>query len=166
MVYYLRSLCLVTVVTTATPTDRIRMVRWQDIQVHRFYLWKWKCEKFLLRKLKCDYYLLLQSGEAHQVTQFHIMNWEPDGRCSNPKTITDVIEEVIMVQMRTGNHPIVVHCRWCSIRFLHIHTHPFLICYNCQRMYTTPKSYSTTCKLLLAMQLTSENYMLRWRLLH
>ena len=127
MVYYLRSLCLVTVVTTATPTDRIRMVRWQDIQVDRFYLWKWKCEKFLLRKLKCDYYLLLQSGEAHQVTQFHIMNWEPDGRCSNPKTITDVIEEVIMVQMRTGNHPIVVHCRWCSIKFLHIHTHPFSI---------------------------------------
>ena len=53
-----------------------------------------------------------QSGKAHQVSQFHIVNWNADGRCSNLKTITDVIEEVTKVQMRTGNNPIVVHCRW------------------------------------------------------
>jgi len=44
--------------------------------------------------------------------QFHIVNWGPDGRCSNLKTVTDVIEEVSKVQRRTGNNPIVVHCRW------------------------------------------------------
>ena len=55
--------------------------------------------------------ILLQSGKAHQVTQFHIMNWNPDGRCSNLKTITGVIEEVTKVQRRTSTHPIVVHCR-------------------------------------------------------
>ena len=56
-------------------------------------------------------FFLLQSGKAHQVMQFHIVNWGPDGRCSNLKTVTDVIEEVSKVQRRTGNNPIVVHCR-------------------------------------------------------
>ena len=55
--------------------------------------------------------LLLQSSNAHEVTQFHITNWAPDGSCSNLKTVTDVIEEVSKVQRRTGNQPIVMHCR-------------------------------------------------------
>lgn len=103
-----------TAAINGTPTERTRMIKWQDIQVCSFCLWKGKCENEFFGEnyqLKCDYYLLLQSGEAHQVTQFHIVNWEPSGRCSNLRTIIDVIEEVIMVQMRTGNYPIVVHCR-------------------------------------------------------
>ncbi|CAI8025865.1 Receptor-type tyrosine-protein phosphatase alpha [Geodia barretti] len=51
-----------------------------------------------------------KSNKSHQVTQFHITNWAPDGNCSNIKTVTDVIEEVGKVQRRTGNHPIMVHC--------------------------------------------------------
>jgi protein tyrosine phosphatase len=51
-----------------------------------------------------------KSNKSHQLTQFHITNWEPDGNCSNIKTVTDVIEEVGKVQRRTGNHPIMVHC--------------------------------------------------------
>ena len=113
--YYLRSLCLVAVKATAaikeTPTERTRMIKWQDIQVCSFCLWKGKSENEFFSENYQLIYLLLQSGEAHQVTQFHIVNWDPDGRCSNLRTITDVIQEVIMVQMRTGNHPIVVHCR-------------------------------------------------------
>ena len=54
----------------------------------------------------------LQSTQIHQVTQFHITNWTPDGVCANLATITDVIEEVDKVQRWTGNHPIVVHCRY------------------------------------------------------
>ena len=46
------------------------------------------------------------------MTQFHITNWAPDGNCSNIKTVTDAIEEVGKVQRRTGNHPIMVHCRY------------------------------------------------------
>ena len=87
------------------------MIKWQDIQVCSFCLWKGKSENEFFSENYQLKYLLLQSGEAHQVTQFHIVNWDPDGRCSNLRTITDVIQEVIMVQMRTGNHPIVVHCR-------------------------------------------------------
>ena len=51
-----------------------------------------------------------QSQKAHQVTQFHITYWRPDGHCSNLKSITDVIEEMTKVQIRSDNKPIVVHC--------------------------------------------------------
>ena len=52
-----------------------------------------------------------QSTETQEVTQFHITNWSPDGVCANLATITEVIKELDKVQRRTGNHPIVVHCR-------------------------------------------------------
>ena len=46
--YYSRSLCLVAVKATAaikeTPTERTRMIKWQDIQVCSFCLWKGKSE--------------------------------------------------------------------------------------------------------------------------
>ena len=65
------------------------------------------------RILNC---LNLQSGKAqHQVTQFHIRNWNTQGKCSNPQTIIMVIEEIYKVQRRTDNKPIVVHCRWAVI---------------------------------------------------
>ena len=53
----------------------------------------------------------LQSGSPHQVKQFHITNWAFDCCCSNLSTLTDVIERVARVQRRTGNRPIVIHCR-------------------------------------------------------
>ena len=46
---------------------------------------------------------------------FHITNWAPDGNCGNLKTVTDVIEEVGKVQRRTGNNPILVHCRYATL---------------------------------------------------
>ena len=52
----------------------------------------------------------LQTQKAHKVTQFHITCWRPDGHCSNLKSVTDVIEEMTKVQIRSGNKPIVVHC--------------------------------------------------------
>ena len=55
----------------------------------------------------------LQSGKTqHQVTQFHIRNWNPQGKCSNPQIIITVMEEIYKVQRRTDNKPIVVHCRY------------------------------------------------------
>ena len=44
------------------------------------------------------------------MTQLHITNWNPNGQCSNLKTVIDVIEEMTKVQIRSGNKPIVVHC--------------------------------------------------------
>ena len=54
---------------------------------------------------------LLQAKQAHQVTQFQILNWNEDGVCDNYKTVTDINEEVAKIQRRTGNKSIVVHCR-------------------------------------------------------
>ena len=58
-----------------------------------------------------------QSGEVHHVSQFHITNWAPDGSISNIKTVTDVIDEVIKVQIRTSNKPILIHCRFFNCEY-------------------------------------------------
>ena len=56
-------------------------------------------------------FIFAQSGSSQEVSQFHITNWAPDGSCSSLKTVIDVIEEMSKVQRRTGNQPIVMHCR-------------------------------------------------------
>ena len=53
-------------------------------------------------------FLLLQSNNAHPVSQFHITKWASDGSCSNMRTVTDVTEEVSKVQRRTGNQLLAV----------------------------------------------------------
>ena len=52
-----------------------------------------------------------KASDVHEVVQLHMLNWSPDGSCSNLNTITSVIREMIDIQMKTGNHSIVVHCR-------------------------------------------------------
>ena len=49
------------------------------------------------------------------MSQFHITNWAPDGHCANLKTVTDVIEEVGKIQRRTGNNPILAHCKYATL---------------------------------------------------
>ena len=61
------------------------------------------------------YHFFPQSGKPHQVTQFQILNWNSQGKCSYPQTIITVVEEVNKVQRRTDNKPIVVHCRSAAI---------------------------------------------------
>ena len=56
-----------------------------------------------------------QSGVSHEVTQFQILNWSSQGKCSYPQTIITVVEEVNKVQRRTDNKPIVVHCRSAAL---------------------------------------------------
>ena len=51
------------------------------------------------------------------MSQFHITNWAPDGSSSNIKTVTDVIDEVIKVQIRTSNKPILIHCRFFNCEY-------------------------------------------------
>ena len=61
--------------------------------------------------MKVNFKTHFQILQVHRVTQFHVTNWSSDGTCSNLKVLTDVIEEVAKVQRRTGNYPILVHCR-------------------------------------------------------
>ena len=58
---------------------------------------------------KCTH-ILSQTMQVHQIFQYHITGWSVDGHCSNLKSITDVIEDLTKVQMRTSNKPTVVHC--------------------------------------------------------
>ncbi|CAI8058578.1 Receptor-type tyrosine-protein phosphatase alpha [Geodia barretti] len=62
---------------------------------------------FLLRKITV---YNIKTADAHQVVQLHMVNWSPDGSCSNLTTITCVIREMTDIQMKTGNQSIVVHC--------------------------------------------------------
>jgi len=53
----------------------------------------------------------LQSGQVHKVTQFQMSCWIPEGLCTSPRAIIDIIEQVLVIQRRTGNRPVVVHGR-------------------------------------------------------
>ena len=57
----------------------------------------------------------------HEMTQFHILNWSAQGKCSEVLTITNVIEEMYRVQCKTGNNPVVVHCQ--QVRNVLCHSH-------------------------------------------
>ena len=80
--------------------------------------------------------------------QFQILNWDPQGRCSNRHTIITVVEGVYKVQRRTDNKPIVVHCRSVTMYYIHtqvIHHHgssaaawfispPLILQWHCQQV--------------------------------
>ena len=53
-----------------------------------------------------------QSGQVQKVTQFQVEQWSTEGLCSNPKALIDVIDQMGVVQRKTGNKPIVVHGRY------------------------------------------------------
>ena len=55
--------------------------------------------------------IFLQTKQTQQIIQIQILGWKSTGACENLKIVTDVNEEVIKVQRRTGNKAIVVHCR-------------------------------------------------------
>ena len=64
-----------------------------------------------------------QSRNTDKVFQIHVTNWSPDGWCPNLISITDAIDEMTKTQCRTGNHPVLVHCRLIG----GIHYHEILL---------------------------------------
>lgn len=51
----------------------------------------------------------IQNEHMRRITQFHMTNWTDEGLCDNPKAIMQIIDEVFLIQRRTGNKPIVIH---------------------------------------------------------
>ncbi|XP_064386119.1 sushi, von Willebrand factor type A, EGF and pentraxin domain-containing protein 1-like isoform X4 [Halichondria panicea] len=62
---------------------------------------------FVMRQLSV---LNKKTKQTQQIIQIQILDWKSTGACANLKIVTDVNEEVIKVQRRTGNKAIVVHC--------------------------------------------------------
>ncbi|XP_064386406.1 uncharacterized protein LOC135334956 isoform X2 [Halichondria panicea] len=62
---------------------------------------------FVMRQLSV---LNKKTKKPLQIIQIQILDWKSTGACANFKIITDVNEEVVKVQRRTGNKAIVVHC--------------------------------------------------------
>ena len=58
------------------------------------------------------------------MTQFHIRNWSLQGKCSNVHAIINVVEEMYRVQRKTGNNPVVVHCRLALLSCLFTGIYP------------------------------------------
>ena len=47
----------------------------------------------------------------YTVAQYQVTDWAEDGIVREPRTIIQVIDEVIRRQQKIGGGPIVVHCR-------------------------------------------------------
>ena len=45
------------------------------------------------------------------LTQFQVKQWSAESLCSNPQALIHVINQMGVVQRRTGNKPIVAHGR-------------------------------------------------------
>ena len=58
-----------------------------------------------------SYYV--QSGQVHKVTQFQLEQWN-EGLCSNPQALVGVIDQMSVIQRRTGNKAIVIHGRYVA----------------------------------------------------
>ena len=48
---------------------------------------------------------------SYNVVQFQITDWAEDGIVREPRTVLQVIDNVIHRQQKIGRGPIVVHCR-------------------------------------------------------
>ena len=51
------------------------------------------------------------SSGSYNVVQFQITDWAEDGIVRKPRTVLQVIDNVIHRQQKIGRGPIVVHCR-------------------------------------------------------
>ena len=52
-----------------------------------------------------------KSSDLYNVVQFQVTNWPEDGIVEEPRTVVQVIDDVIHRQQKIGGGPIVVHCR-------------------------------------------------------
>ena len=50
-------------------------------------------------------------NSSYNVVQFQITNWPENGIVEEPRTVVQVIDDVIHRQQKIGGGPIVVHCR-------------------------------------------------------
>ena len=51
------------------------------------------------------------NSSSYNVVQFQITDWAEDGIVREPRTVLQVIDNVIHRQQKIGGGPIVVHCR-------------------------------------------------------
>ena len=49
--------------------------------------------------------------QVQKVTQFLLEQWSTEGLCSNPQALVGIIDQISVVQRRTGNKPYIVHGR-------------------------------------------------------
>ena len=58
--------------------------------------------------------LILQSGQAHRVSQFQVVNWDRNGIAFNKMAVLTIMNYTTKLQQQknsNSNGPVVVHCR-------------------------------------------------------
>jgi len=60
-----------------------------------------------------------QLSDSHTVIQYHYTGWPEQGSPSTGAGMVDLIDQVVKRQQYSGNHPVVVHCRYV-LRMLHL----------------------------------------------
>uniref|UniRef100_A0A1X7V052 Protein-tyrosine-phosphatase n=1 Tax=Amphimedon queenslandica TaxID=400682 RepID=A0A1X7V052_AMPQE len=65
------------------------------------------CNGYIERKFAVQ---LEKSSSSWNVLQFQVTNWPTDGVIREPRTVLQVIDEVIHRQQKIGGGPVVVHC--------------------------------------------------------
>ena len=64
------------------------------------------------------------TSDSHTIIQYHYTGWPEHGSPSSGAGMIDLIGQVIKRQQQSGNHPIVVHCR-----YTHPHIYGACACY-------------------------------------
>ena len=85
------------------------------------------------------------TSDSHTIIQYHYTGWPEHGSPSSGAGMIDLIDQVIKRQQQSGNHPIVVHCRYthphinydayacymhvcltqCTCTYAYMHTHTY-----------------------------------------
>ena len=66
------------------------------------------CDGYIQRKLHVH---SEKYGSSWDVIQLQVTNWPQDGVVREPRTVLQVIDDVIHRQQKIGGGPVVVHCR-------------------------------------------------------
>ena len=66
------------------------------------------CNAYVQRNLKVT---SEKDGRLWNVIQLQVTDWPQDGVVREPRTVLQVIDDVIHRQQKIGGGPVVVHCR-------------------------------------------------------
>ena len=66
------------------------------------------CNGYIERKIQIH---SQKDGSSWDVIQLQVTDWPQDGVVREPRTVLQVIDDVIHRQQKIGGGPVVVHCR-------------------------------------------------------
>lgn len=72
-----------------------------------------------LNSSSCSFFPPPKEKQTRVIRHFHFHGWPEVGIPAEGKGMIDIIASVQRQQQQSGDHPIVVHCRWLRGRLIH-----------------------------------------------